>query len=815
MNRDNWVDALFQSERTRGLSGPIRPVLGLYEDEAFYSSRVWKHTTHLDLVTHPESLWTHEGPGGGVSEHLQDPLSPPDSHILIILSKDDHDRASATPGWFEGAAQKLAQGGEHPATLGVRWLRDGDPKAGIPDFLLEPGCFASGCLPNLHVPLNPETAPRWSIYAQVVGQGDAFRKVSDVWKGQRMVTFGNHWLDNVQISTLPSSCVVRLFRDSEGHFVHHLAPEFEDQFQLCSETRGQDHIVTLASREGESFVHFIVVDKQTSQAVVPRPYEHRLLTLLERGVLLQKVHFSRFMLGYDVYIDHGAQLSTVPHDPVMTVQVRRKSVSLIAHIEGASLNGEPLSLEEPVVLDSDAAIDMNGRTIHYRTFQHLRGQEGWPYVGEIRRKPLSFHLAWNETHRIGRAPGSRVALPDEGENNNIRWRPEVSEGTTILMRTGDVPKANFYTDSIMVASEHARLSFEDGVPCIECVARHCFTFVRRGEEVFSLLPTSSSSGIHKTKLQPRDEVLVGNSLFEVSYTSSQAAVAPSPAPTVERVEEAPPPIPVSQSVAPEPLLPRAPQVVSLSDAPPLSTVEALRPAQPERTLGDVVFVDEKQAQFELGRPTRLVMMGWMITGEMTCGNHGNASMIVSENCLETDQDFTPVDYFRIKVRGRKRKLTILASSEVLVNGLEATGSDLDDLGDQPVDIIRRDPDGDPDFMVRLSVVKDRRLPDPRGLVMKIDHDEPMAASLFTTGVPVGEPRTVTLGGLNATIKAVDKGIEVDGYLDSYKTSDGFHPFFIQQGRERFQAAPEDGRLLHLNVGDRMLLGNVLYQIVVG
>ena len=155
MNRDNWVDALFQSERTRGLSGPIRPVLGLYEDEAFYSSRVWKHTTHSDLVDNPERLWSHEGPGGGVSEHLQDPLSPPDSHILIILSKDDHDRATATPGWFESAEQKLAQGVEGRASAGVRWVRDGDGDAGIPDFRLEPGCFASGCLPNLHLPPNP------------------------------------------------------------------------------------------------------------------------------------------------------------------------------------------------------------------------------------------------------------------------------------------------------------------------------------------------------------------------------------------------------------------------------------------------------------------------------------------------------------------------------------------------------------------------------------------------------------------------------------------------------------------------------------
>ena len=810
MNQDPWVDALFQSERTRGLSGPIRPVLGLYEDEAFFSSRVWRHVTHSDVVEDPSQLWKHEGSGGGIFEHLQDPLSPPGGHVLILLARDDHDRASTIPGWFDRAAKTLTDSDSEIHAGGVRWARDGDTSAGIPDFQLEAGCFASGCLPNVHAAKAPETSPRWGVYVQVVGQDTAFHRRIDLWEGQRMLTLGNHWLDNLQIPALPTSATYRLFRNPEGQFVHLLAPELEDQLQLSSERRGDQEILTLARRDGQSLVHFMIVDPTTSETVSPLAYERRWLTLVERGVLLQKVHFSRFMVGYDVYVDQSAQISTTRHDPVITVQVRRKSVSLVAHIEGISLNEQALEIDQPVVLDADAVIDMVGRSLQFRSFQHLRGTDGWPYVGEIRRRPLPFHLAWNETHRIGRALGSRIALPDDGVNQNIHWRAEVSEATTIMMRTGDVPKANFYTDSIMVASEHARLVFDEGSPSIECVARHCFTFVRRHDQVIPLVPTTSSTGTHSAALEPGDEVLVGNSLFEVSYAQTEAPVAPTPAPEVELTEHEPQaqrvPVPAPREAA----MPRPSPVVSLTDAPP---APVKKPEGVGSTMGEVVSVDEQQAMFELGRSTQLVMLGWMITGEMTCGNHQSAAMIVSENQTEPDQHFNPLDYFRLRVRGRRRRVTVLSPSELLVGGAPPDRDILEDLGEQAIEVIRRDAGGEPDFMVRMHVVKDRRLPDPRGLMCQIDHDEPLAASLFTLGIPEGTPRTVSIGALSASVKAIDQGVEIDAYLDTYQIESGYHPFFIQTGEQRFHSAPEDGRKITLAPGDRLLLGNALYQVV--
>ncbi|MFN7142828.1 MAG: hypothetical protein ACK4YP_03565, partial [Myxococcota bacterium] len=103
-------------------------------------------------------------------------------------------------------------------------------------------------------------------------------------------------------------------------------------------------------------------------------------------------------------------------------------------------------------------------------------------------------------------------------------------------RTGDIPKSRFYTDSIMVASEHAELDL-GGEPVLRSLARHCFTFVRRDGQILALAPREAADGRHELPLLPNDEVLVGNCLFQVSYPppAGQAApVATPPAPAIPR-----------------------------------------------------------------------------------------------------------------------------------------------------------------------------------------------------------------------------------------------------------------------------------------
>jgi hypothetical protein len=72
-----------------------------------------------------------------------------------------------------------------------------------------------------------------------------------------------------------------------------------------------------------------------------------------------------------------------------------------------------------------------------------------------------------------------------------------------------------------------------------------------------------------------------------------------------------------------------------------------------------------------------------------------------------------------------------------------------------------------------------------------------------------------LGALAVT--AVHDGDEVvmSNYLSSYKLVDGFLPFFVQQGEGKFMTAPEDGVDIRLSIGDRMVVGSSVFEIVEG
>jgi hypothetical protein len=176
-------------------------------------------------------------------------------------------------------------------------------------------------------------------------------------------------------------------------------------------------------------------------------------------------------------------------------------------------------------------LEVAGTTLEYRDLGGVK-VDGWPYLGEIRRSGLGTYLDFGASYRIGRDRRCKVRLPDEPHNENIAWLASVGGGATIRSRTGDIPKSRFYTDSIMVASEHAELDLS-AAPSLKSLARHCFTYVRRGEEYLALFPREGAGGRHDADLVPGDEILVGNCLFAVSYPPSappQAASLPPAAP---------------------------------------------------------------------------------------------------------------------------------------------------------------------------------------------------------------------------------------------------------------------------------------------
>jgi hypothetical protein len=249
--------------------------------------------------------------------------------------------------------------------------------------------------------------------------------------------------------------------------------------------------------------------------IVPDAVEERIFTLKERGALLQRVHFSVFMEGYDVFVSRSGQLGTSLAEHAAVFQVREDKVFFVARGDRILLAGRPVPPDKPVRLRGEIEIRVGNQLLEYRDLSAV-ASDGWPYLGEIRRTAGSTYLVFGSVYRIGRDRRCKVRLPDEPHNDNLAWRMDLGEGDFIRSRTGDIPKSRFYNDSIMVASLHAEIDLE-GEPMLRNLARHCYSFVRRGSDVFPLHPARDDKGLRHLDLLPADEVLVGNNLFEVSY----------------------------------------------------------------------------------------------------------------------------------------------------------------------------------------------------------------------------------------------------------------------------------------------------------
>jgi hypothetical protein len=1144
-----WIPNLLQSDQARGLSGDSATGVALDDANPYYNYRLRRQVADGDLVDAPALLW-QSGPAGkrrgGLGPHITSEKGDGIAmftDVLIILAQEDYMRAANAPNaWFARVSKTLHQEFEYFCAredfalrsdyrqLGLRILCDGSADMGGQALGLKAGEFVTGLLPNLYTGPVRGSRPVIAVHVNIPGEWEGYREVGRLYSDQILFTLGNHWLDNFSHRMLREAAVYRLQQHTDGSFVHLVNPDLQDRFQVASTDQGGASVVTVATQDGEPLAHIVLelVEGQSEEAlpqrspgaafdtesldestqtlpgrtVLPAAPTARILALQERGALLQKVHFGAFMEGYDVYLGVRGELGTAVEERAAAFQVRRKQVSVAAFVDGVLLGGYAVPAGTEVPIDGDTVVQVGTLRLEYRDLRHVE-VEGWPYVGEIRRPTASSYVSWGETYKIGRSPECRVVLPDEPRNENIHWKASVVDGAMIRAKSGDIPKSRFYTDSIMVASEHAVLDLREDAASVECTARHCFVYVRRGSSVQPLYPTETGKMPIQTALEPGDEVLIGNCLFQVGFSpasavpvavappqpvppresalpeedsaipslvsifeedaspdavtaprpldpdatpplpperrrsrpadslspaalgilppsapgvhgwtpgtpqtgaavepppppadlldevvesppipmfddetspgarrpsfavsvapdagwddgypapsdappppivprvianesspistvvvddrsvtetfafdppqrggaspvaappppslpslgamptldfdpvpsppfpseaildapppppvvvapppapiagprafeaapppplsapavapppppplSASAAVAAAPPPPVSApsVDAAPPPPPVSAPsavAAPPPPPLSAPSAVAAPPPPPVSATAAGAPASAERVPEanpvreevHVVAIDEAEAQFELGRRTQLVQVGWMANGAMVCGNHSGADVVVPESRIDPDQSFAAADYFVLRVRGRRGSVEIISPSEMIVNGRDPSGAVYEDLDAMTLDVIRRDDRGEEDFAVRLTIGEDRSLPDPRARFIQVDLSDPLVGALFTRGLPIRAPRALTLGPLRANVFFDGSSATLSDYLTSYRNADGtFKAFFVRHGAGRFEMAPEDGSAVRLDIGDRLVCGTSVFEL---
>lgn len=982
---DYWINRLFQGgEQTRGLSGAEASSVALDDSNSFYNFRLRRHYSDDDMIRIPLRLWFTSDDSvarTGLGPHVSDAMSEGQrfSDVMIVLSQDDWNRGVETgEDWVAKIQEEIrsayadlrARSGLAPSSrpLGVWVVAEGSEELGGTDFGLVGGEFITGIVPNLYREPGSGSRPLLALHANLPGVWTGYREVGRLYDDQILLTLGNHWLDNIQHPSLDEAAIYRLQRHGDGSFFHIINPDLQDRYQMTSTDQDGTSVITLATRDGRPLAYLILavlddappapeyedyvgdepppliappmmLDEEPvnvdaarprgSKTIIPDAQRERIFTLQERGALLQKVHFSAFMLGYDVFVGQRGELGTAVVDPAATFQVRKRTVSVLANVDGIVVDGEPLPSGESRLIETNATIEVGGQQLEYVDLRTVK-VDGWPYVGEIRRPASSTYMLWGRDYTVGRSRECRVVLPDEPQNDNIVWKPKVGDGATIRSKTGEIPKARFYTDSIMVASEHSAIELLDDQPQLACRARHCYAFIRRQGEVMSLYPSTLGKLPVRMSLEPGDEVLVGNCLFHASFTPVGHAVAPTPGPApilssdslVDLVPEPvlgdldaadtgldvdslidmddaaieplepdeeeepmsasfdnlpseldelePPPIPKFDEDAEEDInefpdtfqvfTDRPPQSMEPEDAPTVQTTAIRLPdeeppepvvpdvvqpddvptvqesAEPsvhltldntpgtesgvffgleaDQLAGEVAVVDDQAAMFELGRPARFVMSGWTVSGSVVCGNFEGCDLVLPESRVSPEQSFEPRSYFQLKVRGRKGRLDPVDVTELRIDGDLPLVEGYDKVEELAIEVIRRDDSGEEDFVVPMTIVADRKLPDPRAKLVKIDLEEPLVEALFSVGVALRSAHRVTLNGISATAEFDGKAVTLTDYLQSYKIPGGFRPFFVQQDGKRFRTAPEDGSPIVLNSGDRVVLGAAVYEFLV-
>jgi hypothetical protein len=539
-----------------------------------YNDRFLKHTADGDFVRNPEYLWS-PGPywaaRAGFDAHfrrLADQLGGAvTSDALLVLHPQDfaRTRASLLRSWETSAANELAdcwlrlveaEGWSlviPQRAFHLRVLSDGDPALGTP-LGLEPGEFATGLFPNLHLGPEEHAVPLVEVF--VADDRGRFSSVGTLWSDQLAFSLGSHPLDNARSVTLGDSCVYTVHRiPGEDGLHHRLGEGQEGRLTLrTGSAQGGDTVQVVDVRRDKVVLEVMLVAAQHLAAELPRVGERRdaprvalpafapvgadpvgtilpdgldiatigafsiipesmpdrLFTLVERGVLLQRVHFHDLMRGYRLELDRDGRLGPKVPRPVATVEVLEDRVSVTAAERDLSVDGHPLPIGESRSLEEDThQLTWRGGALTYASTRRNKDRS-WPYLGCFAAPRRTTPLPAGEAFTVGRDSRScDVPLPDRPVADNIVWRDGDSTGS-VRVQGGDVDRRTFRTDAICVATRAASIDLAGDCPAVENLSATCPVHVSRADGELVRLRQGA-----RAELRPGDEVFLGNQLFSL------------------------------------------------------------------------------------------------------------------------------------------------------------------------------------------------------------------------------------------------------------------------------------------------------------
>ena len=563
-----------------------------------YNDRFLKHRADGDFVRNPEYLWS-PGPywaaRSGFDAHfrrLADQLGGAIySDALLVLHPTDHarTRASLLRSWEASAASELsecwlrlldAEGWQRVMPqrgFHLQVLADGDPALGAP-LGLEPGEFATGLFPGLH--LGPDTHAVPLVEVFVADLRGRFGSVGTMWSDQLAFSLGAHPLDNALSTTVDDSCVYTVHRIPGEDGLHHRIGSGQQEHLVLRTGTAQggetvqlfdvhrdkvvlevmlvaaQHLAAELPRAGEgrdaprvALPAFSPLPPEVLGTMVPEGVDFRTLgafsiipeslpgsiyTLVERGFLLQRVHFKELMRGYRVEVDRDGRVGPKVSRPVANVEVLDDRVFVTAVERDLSLDGHPLPEGESRPLnESIHELRWRGGSLTYGAMRKAKDRK-WPYLGCLTSPRRTTPLPEGDAYTVGRDGRScDVPLPDRSVSENILWRDGGRVGE-VQVQGGAVDRSTFRTDAICVATRAAQIDLSGPVAQIENLSSSCTLHVTRPDGEVVRLRQGARTDLHKG-----DELFVGNQLFSLLWPTEEerplrfgsrepAGTAPSP-----------------------------------------------------------------------------------------------------------------------------------------------------------------------------------------------------------------------------------------------------------------------------------------------
>lgn len=511
------------------------------------------------------------------------------SDVLLVLHPEDHarTRGALLKSWdaavenelgdcwarlVEAQDWALAMPGRR---FHLRVLPDGDSRLGG-QIGLDPGQFATALMPNLHFGPDDDAVPLAEVFA--ADARGRFQSLGTLWSDQLAFTVGAHALDNGRREDIGDSAIYTVHRiPGEPGLHHRVGVGREDRLVLdtgqalggetirvmdagrdklllevmlvaaghlaaevrdggMSESRRQDAprvALPAFTPVAPSFVGGTILPEDLDLgeigafSIVPEALPDKVYSLVERGFLLQRLHFRGVMRGYTVEVDRDGRIAPKVAVPVLALQVLDDRVTVQALERDLAVDGRPLAAGQERALDDVShELSWRGGSVQYTTMRRAKDRK-WPYLGCLTAPRRSTPLPEGDAYTIGRdSRRCDVPLPDRPVAENILWRDGKTSGE-VQVHGGSVDRRSFRTDAICVATRAASIDLSD-TPSLTNLSPSCALHVLRVDGEAVRLRKDAS-----TQLQPGDELCIGNQLFSLVAPGEREAPLRGPGTPVQ------------------------------------------------------------------------------------------------------------------------------------------------------------------------------------------------------------------------------------------------------------------------------------------